>query len=67
LLYGDGYLPVIDVVKAVLKMGFRSWFSYEVFDAGPDGKRDTFYINDDAMKAKNKHELLMRTCASAED
>ena len=36
--FNGGYLPVIDVAKAVLETGFRDWFSIEVFDGGPDGQ-----------------------------
>lgn len=36
--FNSGYLPVVDVAKAVLKTGARCWFSIEVFDGGPDGK-----------------------------
>ncbi|KAG7004451.1 hypothetical protein G7Y79_00025g057370 [Physcia stellaris] len=35
--FNGGYLPVVDVTKAVLRTGFRGWFSMEVFDGGPDG------------------------------
>ena len=31
----EGYLPVVDFTEAVLKKGFRGWFSYEIFDGGP--------------------------------
>ncbi|KAH8152619.1 uncharacterized protein LAJ45_03460 [Morchella importuna] len=31
LPYHGGYLPVLDMVKAVLRTGFRGWFSVEVF------------------------------------
>ena len=37
LPFNGGYLPIVDVAKAVLKTGFRGWFSMEVFDGGPDG------------------------------
>ena len=36
--FDGGYLPVVDVAKAVLETGFRGWFSIEVFDGGPDGQ-----------------------------
>lgn len=36
--YDGGYLPIEQFTKAVLDTGFRSWFSLEVFDGGPDGK-----------------------------
>lgn len=29
--YKNGYLPVLPMVEAVLKIGFRGWFSVEVF------------------------------------
>lgn len=35
--FSGGYLPVVEVTKAVLKTRFRDWFSMEVFDGGPDG------------------------------
>lgn len=39
--YHGGFLPVAAVTKAVLKTGFRAWFSMEVFDGGSDGKGRT--------------------------
>lgn len=36
--FNGGYLPVVEVTKAVLATGFRGWFSLEVFDGGKDGK-----------------------------
>ena len=33
-----GYLPVVEMAKAVAKTGFNGWFSVEIFDGGPDGK-----------------------------
>ena len=38
LPFDGGYLPVVDFSKAVLKTGFRGWFSIEVFDGGPSGQ-----------------------------
>lgn len=32
-----GYLPIIEMGAAVLKTGFRGWFSLEIFDGGPRG------------------------------
>ncbi|KAL4929086.1 sugar phosphate isomerase/epimerase family protein [Aspergillus undulatus] len=37
LPYDGGYLPIEDFGRAVLKTGFRGWFSVEVFDQGPSG------------------------------
>jgi sugar phosphate isomerase/epimerase len=36
--YAGGYLPVEDMVRAVLKTGFRGWFSVEVFLEEEHGK-----------------------------
>jgi len=36
--YCGGYLPVEDMVRAVLKTGFRGWFSVEVFLGEEHGK-----------------------------
>ena len=56
--FDGGYLPVIDVAKAVLKTGFRGWFSMEVFDGGPDGQdqewNDMPGYTKKAMKAYEK-------------
>ncbi|GAA5977786.1 hypothetical protein JCM11641_006072 [Rhodosporidiobolus odoratus] len=34
----DGYLPVVEITKAVLETGFRGTLSMEVFDGGIEGK-----------------------------
>lgn len=36
--FHGGYLPVVDVVRAVLGTGYRSWFSVEVFDGKEMGE-----------------------------
>jgi hypothetical protein len=36
--FNGGYLPIIDVTKAVLGTGMRTWFSIQCFDGGPTGK-----------------------------
>ena len=33
-----GYLPVVEMARAVAKTGFRGYLSVEIFDGGPDGK-----------------------------
>ncbi|CAO2648872.1 Nn.00g098210.m01.CDS01 [Neocucurbitaria sp. VM-36] len=63
LPYNGGYLPVVDVAAAVLKTGFRGWFSYEVFDGGSDGKKEDVDIVAYAMAAKNVHTRLLAECA----
>lgn len=65
LPYDGGYLPVGDVTKAVLKTGFRGFFSVEVFDRGPDGQgknqHDLFQF---ARKARESVDRLISNCTS---
>ncbi|KAF2405456.1 xylose isomerase-like protein [Trichodelitschia bisporula] len=63
LPFHDGYLPVIEVTKAVLRTGFRSWFSYEVFDAGADGKGRQYELDEFAKWATEAHTQLLKECA----
>lgn len=62
LPYNGGYLPVADFTKAVLKTGFRGWFSYEVFDGGPEGKGDHVDIAAYAQTANRAHKRLVAEC-----
>ncbi|MCJ1407268.1 hypothetical protein MMC19_001339 [Ptychographa xylographoides] len=55
LPFDGGYLPVVDVAKAVLGTGFRGWFSTEVFDGKEKGR-----MGEVAEKAMRAHERLMR-------
>lgn len=64
LPYNGGYLPVAEFTKAVLKTGFRGWFSYEVFDGGPQGKGDHIDIVAYAQTARHAHKKLLAECAS---
>lgn len=59
----QGYLPVVEVSKAVLKTGFRSWFSYEVFDSGPEGKGKDYELEDFARSAMEAQKKLLEACA----
>ena len=59
----EGYLPVVEVAKAVLKTGFRGWFSYEVFDGGPDGKGKTYELDEYATLAFETQKKLLKACA----
>jgi hypothetical protein len=63
LPYNCGYLPVVDVAKAVLQTGFCGWFSHEVFDAGPKGKGKEVHIVAYARAAKNVQARLLAECA----
>lgn len=60
--FQGGYLPVVDVARAVLKTGFRGWFSYEVFDGGPDGKGKKYELQDFANEAFKCEEKLLDEC-----
>ena len=62
LPFNGGYLPIIDVTKAVLKTGFRGWFSYEVFDSGPDGKGVDYELDTYAVSAAQSHGKLLKAC-----
>jgi sugar phosphate isomerase/epimerase len=66
LPYNGGYLPIVDVAKAVLQTGFRGWFSYEVFDGGADGKKQDVDIIAYARAAKKVHNMLLEECAGRE-
>ena len=65
--FDGGYLPVVDVAKAVLKTGFRGWFSMEVFDGGPDGEDQEWNdIPGYTKKAMKAHERLLTEVADAQ-
>ena len=62
--FSGGYLPVVDVTKAVLKTGFRGWFSMEVFDGGPDGSSQEWSdMPGYTKKAMVSHERLLDEAA----
>jgi len=66
LPFDGGYLPVVDVAKAVFKTGFRGWFSYEVFDSGPDGTGKDYALESFAGDAADSHRRLLQECAQDE-
>ena len=63
LPFEGGYLPVVEVTKAVLETGFKGWFSTEVFDGGKDGKgkdeKEESDLKEVAKKAMAAHKRLM--------
>ncbi|KAF2149795.1 putative 4-hydroxyphenylpyruvate dioxygenase [Myriangium duriaei CBS 260.36] len=61
-LPGKGYLPVAEVAKAVLKTGFRGWFSYEVFDF-PPWKKGKVDLDGYAQEAFACQKTLVEECA----
>lgn len=60
--FNGGYLPVVEVAKAVLRTGFRGWFSYEVFDSGEDGKGKTYDLEEFAKGAVDAQRRLVEEC-----
>ncbi|KAJ5168641.1 uncharacterized protein N7482_004235 [Penicillium canariense] len=62
--YDGGYLPIEDVARAVLKTGFRGWFSMEIFDAGPQGKGKKYELDGFAKKAMENMQKLLKNCAT---
>ncbi|KAL8686729.1 MAG: hypothetical protein Q9218_006906 [Villophora microphyllina] len=64
--FDGGYLPVVDVAKAVLRTGFRGWFSMEVFDGGPEGSDQEWKdMGAYAKKAMRSHERVLEECADS--
>lgn len=62
--FNGGYLPVVEVTKAILRTGFRGWFSVEIFDGGPDGKgKDYDDLNAFAKEAIGLLNKLLEDCA----
>ena len=63
--FNGGYLPVTQVAKAVLGTGFRGWFSMEVFDGGPQGKKFTEKerFEEFTRGAMGSHKRLLDECA----
>ena len=58
--FSNGYLPVVRVATAVLRTGFRGWFSMEVFDAGPEGTgREWNDMPEFAQEAMRAHQQLL--------
>lgn len=64
--FDGGYLPVVQVTRAVLLTGFRGWFSMEVFDGGPSGQDQQWNdIPGYAKKAMRSHERLLQEAADS--
>lgn len=60
--YHRGYLPIEDVAKAVLKTGFRGWFSMEIFNGGPEGKGRKYELEAYAKRAMQSKQRLLLNC-----
>ena len=64
--FDGGYLPVVDVVKAVLQTGFRGWFSMEVFDGGPSGQDQEWKdMPKYTKKAMRSYERVLQEAADS--
>ena len=63
LPFNGGYLPVVSSTRAVLRTGFRGWFSYEVFDSGSDGRGKEYELREYAATAHDAHKQLLEACA----
>lgn len=64
--FNGGYLPVVDVAQAVLKTGFRGWFSAEIFDGGPEGKgKDYEDLYAFAIESMERLDDFLAACAKA--
>lgn len=57
--FDSGYLPVVDVTRAVLGTGFRGYFSIEIID-GPMRDKHGDVMSEFAKKAMAMHERLLR-------
>ncbi|CAG8909595.1 unnamed protein product [Penicillium egyptiacum] len=62
--YDGGYLPIEDVAKAVLRTGFRGWFSTEIFDSGPQGTGKKYEMGSFAAKAMDNVQKFLKNCAT---
>lgn len=62
--YAGGYLPIVDVAKAVLKTGFRGWFSMEIFDGGREGKGIKYDMGPFAKTAMANMQAMFKECAT---
>ena len=61
--FDGGYLPVTEFAKAVLRTGFRGYFSMEIFDGGPEGKGKEYDFGTFAKEAMESHKKLIAACA----
>lgn len=62
--YDGGYLPIEDVARAVLKTGFRGWFSMEIFDGGPNGRGKKYEMEPFAVQAMESMQKFLKSCAT---
>ncbi|RAK96116.1 sugar phosphate isomerase/epimerase family protein [Aspergillus ibericus CBS 121593] len=63
--YRGGYLPIEEMGRAVLKTGFRGWFSMEIFDGGKTGKEQPADMGPYAKDAMASAKKFLERCAAA--
>ena len=64
--FDGGYLPVVEVTKAVLRTGFRGWLSMEIFDGGPAGTDQRWKdMHRYAKQAMQSHKRLLNECTAS--
>ncbi|KAG4028503.1 hypothetical protein MFRU_021g00920 [Monilinia fructicola] len=65
--FNGGYLPIVEVARAVLGTGFRGWFSTEVFDGGANGKWtgiENLDLEAFCKGAMEGHKKLLEECGN---
>jgi sugar phosphate isomerase/epimerase len=60
--YDGGYLPIEAVGAAVLRTGFRGWFSMEIFDGGADGQGNDVDLGEFAERARKSMGRFIENC-----
>ncbi|GLA32863.1 xylose isomerase-like protein [Aspergillus phoenicis ATCC 13157] len=61
--YHGGYLPIEEVGRAVLRTGFRGWFSMEIFDGGVNGDEEIEDVGKFAREAMGSMRRFLERCA----
>ncbi|RAK90201.1 3-dehydroshikimate dehydratase [Aspergillus costaricaensis CBS 115574] len=61
--YHGGYLPIEEVGRAVLRTGFRGWFSMEIFDGGKSGEEEIRDVEGFAREAMGSMRRFLERCA----
>ncbi|BCS04748.1 sugar phosphate isomerase/epimerase family protein [Aspergillus luchuensis] len=61
--YHGGYLPIEEVGRAVLRTGFRGWFSMEIFDGGKTGEEEIGDVEGFAREAMGSMRRFLERCA----
>ncbi|KAL2865951.1 uncharacterized protein BJX67DRAFT_356838 [Aspergillus lucknowensis] len=62
--YDGGYLPIEAVERAVLKTGFRGWFSMEIFDGGQDGRGKSYELGEFATRERGSMARFIQSFSS---